>query len=682
MSQVKIFLTGATGYIGGEVLVSLLALPEASSRYHVSTLVRGQDRAAKLKEMGTRPVIASLDDVDVLKKEAEDADVVIHTAHADHMSSAQAIIAGLTERKRKTGTNGILIHTSGTGVLTDLSVGDYVSPTIYSDLDVQLIDALADTQPHRDVDLVVREAGASGDVDVYLVMPPTIYGIGSSPFHPISIQIPTLIRAAWRTGKVYHMGKGLSLWSDVHVADLASLYIHLLQHSLTHPLPNTRHVFDQYYFAESGEHSWGEAAVAIGKALVARGAIKDGTVGTLKDEDVVEYVGNQRNRELLGSNSRSRADRARQLGWTPTHTPQDFFRCIADEVDWILKNEKAMTQVKIFLTGATGYIGGEVLVSLLALPEAASRYHISTLVRGEERSTKLKELGTRPVIGSLDDIEILKREAEDSDVVIHTAHADHLVAAKAIIEGLVERKKKTGRNGILIHTSGTGVLADSAIGDFESPTVYSDLDIRLIDSLADSQPHRDVDLIIREAGASGNVDAYIVLPPTIYGIGPFNTISIQIPTLIRAALRLGRVHYVGKGLARWSNVHITDLATLYILIFQHALTHPLPATRHLFDQYYFAETGEHSWGEAATEIAKVLFSKGAIRDSTTSTLADADVVKSFKLERRKKAFGSNSRSRAHRGRQIGWRPTRTPLDFFRSIAEEVDWIMKNEKVEA
>ncbi|KXS19965.1 NAD(P)-binding protein [Gonapodya prolifera JEL478] len=337
-----------------------------------------------------------------------------------------------------------------------------------------------------------------------------------------------------------------------------------------------------------------------------------------------------------------------------------------------------MSEVKVFLTGATGYIGGQVLFALLNRADA-SRYKIAALIRGEERAQKLRDLGTRVVVGSLDDVEIIKKEASEADVVLHTAHADHMPSAKAIIAGL-EAKAAAGKKGIYIHTSGTGVLADFAYGDTVNPTIFSDLDLALIDSLEDSQPHRDVDLVVRAAGASGKVDAYIVLPPTIYGIGdgPFNKISIQIPNHIRAAIQSGKAQYVGKGVARWSNVHISDLAPLYLTILDHALSHPQPSIPHPFEGYFFAETGEHSWGEAVAEIGRVLKRKGVIASEEAGTFGEDDVV-TYLGARGRKGYGSNSRSRAHRGRKIGWTPAKKPEDFFKAVSEEVDYILANEK---
>jgi nucleoside-diphosphate-sugar epimerase len=64
----------------------------------------------------------------------------------------------------------------------------------------------------------------------------------------------------------------------------------------------------------------------------------------------------------------------------------------------------------LFLVG-TGFIGGTILTSLLE----QGRYEIAALSRSEDKANKLKELGVRPVMGSLDD-EILAEESAKADV--------------------------------------------------------------------------------------------------------------------------------------------------------------------------------------------------------------------------------------------------------------------------
>jgi len=67
--------------------------------------------------------------------------------------------------------------------------------------------------------------------------------------------------------------------------------------------------------------------------------------------------------------------------------------------------------------------------------------------------------------GSHDDLDKIKSLASEADIVMNCADADDLPLTMAILSGLRERANK-GSKGILLHTSGTGVVSDTAEGEF------------------------------------------------------------------------------------------------------------------------------------------------------------------------------------------------------------------------
>lgn len=133
-----VFMTGATGYIGGTVLTKLLSLPTPPAVIQI--LIRDAAKAEKLSQLslpsGTtvKPLIASLQDLDALTKAASEHDIVVSTADADDLPAMQAMIAGMKIRKEKTGHRSLLIHTSGTGTLTDDAKGMYPSDKVSAPL--------------------------------------------------------------------------------------------------------------------------------------------------------------------------------------------------------------------------------------------------------------------------------------------------------------------------------------------------------------------------------------------------------------------------------------------------------------------------------------------------------------------------------------------------------------------
>jgi nucleoside-diphosphate-sugar epimerase len=127
-------------------------------------------------------------------------------------------------------------------------------------------------------------------------------------------------------------------------------------------------------------------------------------------------------------------------------------------------------------------------------------------------------------------------------------------------------------------------------------------------------------------GLETGVKTYIIMPPLIYGQGSglFNTLSIQIPLLIRQAIKSGRAEIIGLGDQVWNHVHISDLAELYKL-----LTHSILTTQPLTSGprgIYFAESGEHSWHQLATGIGNAGLSLGILETSQLQHLQLEDAA--------------------------------------------------------
>jgi len=340
------------------------------------------------------------------------------------------------------------------------------------------------------------------------------------------------------------------------------------------------------------------------------------------------------------------------------------------------------TKTNILLTGATGYIGGSVLSRFLKHPNAAS-FNITTLVRSSEKAKKLETFGVFPVVGSHSDVALVEKLSAKADVVIATADADNLDAAKATLKGLKTRYQETGIAPIFIHTSGTGVLIDHAAGDYTSDTIYDDANPDQIESLPDTQIHRNVDLELVKADKEGYVKVYIILPSTIYGIasgvlvdaGIQNPHSQQVPGLIKIALGRGRAGMVGTGKNVWPNVDIEEVADLYIVLYDSIITNP--ATGHGREGFYFGENGEHTLYDLCKAIGEALVAIGKTDNPEPTT---------FKLTKEEldkyegsSYLGTNSRAVANRSRSIGWKPVKTTKDLFASVKPEVSALIHKNK---
>jgi len=324
---------------------------------------------------------------------------------------------------------------------------------------------------------------------------------------------------------------------------------------------------------------------------------------------------------------------------------------------------------KIFVTGATGYVGGTVLPLLLK----NKAYEVTALCREKTKATKLEQLGVKTVIGDLDNIAVLEHAAVASDVVIHIADSDHVVSATTLTNALKKKgQAATGRKPIYFHVSGTGVLLDQSFGAFASDKVFDDsVRADVHDNIPDTAWHRNVDLIVFAAGRSGFVDTYILCPPLIYGegTGALNRESLQIPNLIRSAIKNKRAGHVGKGLNTWSNVHVEDLADFFLILLDKALKGEAPKND---DGLYFSENGENNFKVVTDKIGEVLKKKGIASEATSEDLDPTTASKVLVPSWLTAATGHNSRSRATKARKLGWKPHRDALiDTIEATVERV-----------
>lgn len=294
--------------------------------------------------------------------------------------------------------------------------------------------------------------------------------------------------------------------------------------------------------------------------------------------------------------------------------------------------------MKIFVTGASGYIGGSVASRLLA-----RGHEVVGLTRSEAKAAELEELGIRPLLGELDDVELLTRAAQSADAVVNAASADHPGAVDTLLKAL----SRSGK--LFIHTSGSAIVADDAGGE-ASELAYSE------DDYVEPVPFRlervEMNRRVREAAISDGVRGIVICPPTIYGEGlGLERDSDQIPKLMALSKQHGAGLYLGRGLNRYSNVNIRDLVDLYELVIEKAPGGAL----------FFAENGEMSFKEIAEHIARVLGLPG------THSLDVDEVTRSFGPAARY-GLASNSRVRAVAARRLGWRPSGPSLsDWFEGL---------------
>ncbi|OBT64207.1 hypothetical protein VE03_06898 [Pseudogymnoascus sp. 23342-1-I1] len=348
-----------------------------------------------------------------------------------------------------------------------------------------------------------------------------------------------------------------------------------------------------------------------------------------------------------------------------------------------------MAHLHLLLTGATGYIGGSILTTLLeSKHESIRNLKISVLVRDEQKGAILAKEGVSSIyFKGFDDAETITAAASEHDIVINTASGFHSGLARALILGLGQRKKETGKEVYYFHTTGTSNIADKPLTkDYHESRILSDTDdlYSYLKTREATEPYqqRTTDLVAIDAGLEANVPTHLIMSPTIYGegTGKFNRSSIQLPTLIRTFIKLGHGVVMGDGAGVWDNVHVADLAPLYELLLAKALAgEKIPSGKR---GIYFSETGDHSWKELSQGLADELHKQGVLKTNEVKSISlqeGADLWSGGEKQYAELGFGSNARSRAVLSRKLGWAPKRTKEDFLRSFKGEVEAIAAESK---
>ena len=294
----------------------------------------------------------------------------------------------------------------------------------------------------------------------------------------------------------------------------------------------------------------------------------------------------------------------------------------------------APRRLRVFVTGATGYIGSAVVRELVS-----AGHEVTGLTRWAEKTLEIRALGARAVVGDLLDPNSYRRVAAAHDVLIHAAGIPWPrgeAAERGAVEGLLwaagqgERREDEPPRSV-IYTSSCFVLGNTGdlAADESAPVATA--------------PEAAVWRAAYErrvlAANSEAVAAAVIRPGVVYGgrrglIGAF----------FASAEEEGAAAFVGDGRNRWSLIHREDLARLYRLVAEQR-------ARGIF----------HGTDGSAVPVAE-------LARAASDAAGKGGAVRSIPLDEARQAMGPGAEALtldqvicARQAESLGWRPAHPPF---------------------
>lgn len=286
--------------------------------------------------------------------------------------------------------------------------------------------------------------------------------------------------------------------------------------------------------------------------------------------------------------------------------------------------------MRVFVTGASGFVGSAVVNELLS-----AGHKVLGLVRSESNAQKLQETGAEVCLGDINDLDLIKKCATECDAVIHTAFNHDFSQYKAsceadrlVIQAFGEALAGTAKP--LVITSGIGLLRGEGLIDEDD----------VLSATSETVPRAASEEAAAVVAAKG-VNVYVVrLPPTVHGAGDHGFVTM----IADIAKGNGKSAYIGEGQNRWPAVHRFDAAKVYRLIVEKS-----PALKTF-----------HPVAEEGVPFKDIAEAIGKGLGLPTVSLTQTEAEKHFTWFAHFASFDCPASSKKTR-EILGWEPTETDL---------------------